>query len=125
MVHVLLVLTQSDDGASQPEGTGAVAADEVHSRVREMEEKVMDLERKVANLFMDNIALKTKLTASQEVEGRQHEEITGLKERLVQALSAQVNRFLYYKHDQYIVDFNPYAYILSHIIVIVYRNLFQ
>ena len=49
-----------------------------------------DLERKVANLFMDNVALKTKLEASREVERQQYEEIACLKERLVQALKAQV-----------------------------------
>ena len=54
-----------------------------------------DLERKVANLFMDNVALKTKLEASREVERQQLEEMTRLKERLVQALKAQVKvRFL-------------------------------
>ena len=106
VVHVLLVLTQSDDVVSQPEGTGAVVADEVHSRVTELEEKVMDLEQKVADLFMDNVALKTKLTASREVEGQQQKEISGLRERLVQASSAQVNRCLHYKHDQYLADLN-------------------
>ena len=50
-----------------------------------------DLERKMANLFMDNVALKTKLEASREVERQQLEEITHLKEQLVQALGAQVN----------------------------------
>ena len=50
-----------------------------------------DLERKVANLFMDSVALKTKLEASREVEKQQLDEITRLKEQLVQALSAQVN----------------------------------
>ena len=57
----------------------------------ELEDKVKDLERKVANLFMDNVALKTKLEAIREVERQQEEEITHLKERLVQALRAQVN----------------------------------
>ena len=118
VVHVALVLTQSDDVVSQPEGTGAVAADEVHSRVRELDEKVKDLELKVANLFMDNIALKTKLTASWEVEGQLQKEVTGLRERLVQALSAQVNRCLHYKHDQYLADLNLQAYILSRIMLI-------
>ena len=49
-----------------------------------------DLERKVANLCMDNVAPKTKLEASREVERQQQEEITRLIERLVQDLSAQV-----------------------------------
>ena len=57
----------------------------------ELEDKVKDLERKVANLFMDNVALKTKLEASREVERQQLEEIAHLTERLVQALGAQVN----------------------------------
>ena len=52
-----------------------------------------ELERKVANLFMDNVAFKTKLVASREVESQQQEEITCLKERLVQALRAQVNMY--------------------------------
>ena len=57
----------------------------------ELEDKVKDLEQKVANLFMDNVALKTKLEASREVERQKEEEITRLKEQLVQDLSAQVN----------------------------------
>ena len=57
----------------------------------ELEDKVKDLEQKVANLFMDNVALKTKLEASREVERQLLEEITHLKEQLVQDLSAQVN----------------------------------
>ena len=56
----------------------------------ELEDKVKDLERKVAKLFMDNVALKTKLEASREVERQQQEEMTRLKERLVKALKAQV-----------------------------------
>ena len=59
----------------------------------ELEEKVKDLERKVANLFMDNVALSTKLTANREVERQQQEEIASLKERLVQALRAEVVHF--------------------------------
>ena len=46
----------------------------------ELEDKVKDLEQKVANLFMDNVALKTKLEASWEVERQQEKEITHLKE---------------------------------------------
>ena len=52
----------------------------------ELEDKVKDLEQKVANLFMDNVALKTKLEASREVERQQYDEIAHLKERLVQKL---------------------------------------
>ena len=65
----------------------------------ELEDKVKDLEQNVANLFMDNVALKTKLEASWDVERQQQEEIARLKERLVRALKAQVKvRFqdLYY-----------------------------
>ena len=71
-------------------GSDVGATDELQSKVGELEDKVKDLEQKVANLFMDNVALKTKLEASREVERQQHEEITHLKERLVQALKAQV-----------------------------------
>ena len=63
--------------------------DELQSRVGELEAKVKDLKWKVTNLFMDNMALTTKLTASQEVERHQQEEITSLKEQL--ALRAQVH----------------------------------
>ena len=56
----------------------------------EREDKVKDLEQKVANLFMDNATLKTNLDASQDVERQQHEEIARLKEQLAQALKAQV-----------------------------------
>ena len=56
----------------------------------ELEDKVKDLDQKVANLFMDNVALKTKLEASREVERQKHEEIARLKEPLVQALSEKV-----------------------------------
>ena len=55
----------------------------------ELEDKVKDLEQ-VSNLYMDNMALKTKLEASREVERQQQEEIAHLKEQLVQALGAQV-----------------------------------
>ena len=44
-----------------------------------------DLERKVANLFMDNVSLTTKLKAIREVERQQQEEIASLKEQLMQA----------------------------------------
>ena len=50
----------------------------MHSRVIcELEETVQDLERRVANLFTDN--------------AQQQEEFTRLKERLVEALEAEVN----------------------------------
>ena len=65
----------------------------------ELEDKVKDLEHKVDEHCMDNMALKTKLEASWEVERQKQEEITRLEERLVQALKAQVKvRFcdLYY-----------------------------
>ena len=54
-----------------------------------------DLERKVANLFMDNVALKTKLEASRKVERQQQEEIASLKQRLMQALRAQVHMYFW------------------------------
>ena len=55
----------------------------------ELEDKVKDLEWKVANLFMDNVALKSKLEASWEVERQQQEVMTRLKEQL----SPQVNMY--------------------------------
>ena len=82
---------QSDEAVIPPEGTDVSATDELQSKVSELEVKVKDLEQKVADLFMDNVALKTKLEASRKVENKQQEEITGLKERLVQALRTQVN----------------------------------
>ena len=81
---------QSEDAVIPPKGGDVGATDEWQYKVGELEDKVKDLERKVANLFMDNVALKTKLEASREVERQQQEEIARLKERLVQALSAQV-----------------------------------
>ena len=76
----------------------------------ELEDKVKELEQKVANLFMDNVALKTKLEASREVERQQYEEIASLKVRLVQALKAQVKvRF----RDRYCV-YLFYAHFLVH-----------
>ena len=89
---------QCVEAVTPPEGTDVSATDELHSRVSELEAKVKDLEQKVANLFMDNVALKTKLEASRKVEKQQQEEITSLKERLVQALRAQVN--MHYCHKQ-------------------------
>ena len=96
---------QSDEAVTPPEGTDVSATDELQSKVSELEAKVSeleakvskekDLERKVADLFMDNVALKTKLEASQKVEKQQQEEITSLGERLVQALRAQVNMYFY------------------------------
>ena len=62
-----------------------------------------DLERKVANFLMDSVALKTKLEASQEVEREQQEEITRLKERLVQALRAQVNMHFQHVYCVYLI----------------------
>ena len=82
---------QTEKGVIPPKGSEVGATDELQSKVSELEDKVKDLEQKVANLFMDNVALKTKLEASSEVERQQEKEITHLKERLVQALSAQIN----------------------------------
>ena len=89
------LLVQSEEAVIPPKDSEVGATDELQSKVGELEDKVKDLERKVANLFMDNVALKTKLEASREVERQQQEEITRLKERLVQALRAQVNMHLW------------------------------
>ena len=69
-----------------------------------------DLERKVANLFMDNVALTTKLSASREVERQQQEEIARLTERLVQPLRAQVN--MHFRNPYYVYLFE--AHFLVH-----------
>lgn len=53
-------------------------------------EKIKDLEHKVANLFMDNVSLTTKLKASRAVETEHKECISNLEEQLVQALKKQV-----------------------------------
>ena len=89
---------QSEEAAIPPKGSDVGAPDKLQSRVCEVEDKVKDLERKVANLFMDNVALTTKLKASREVERQQQEEITSLKERLVQALRAQVHMHFWAMH---------------------------
>ena len=68
---------QSIDAVRPVEGT----------RKCELEDKAKDLEQKVANLLSNNDALTTKLKAW---ERQQQEEITSLKEHLVQALGAQV-----------------------------------
>ena len=79
-----------------PEGADVSATDEFQSKVSELEAKVKDLEQKVADLFMDNVSLKTKLEASRKEEKQQQAEISCLKERLVQALRAQVNMHFWY-----------------------------
>ena len=80
------------------ECTDVGAVDELRSTICELEEKVKDQERKVANLFMDNVALTTKLKANHEVERQQQDEIASLKERLVQALRAEVIHFCVCMH---------------------------
>ena len=79
---------QSEEAVLPPKDSDVGATDE--SKVGELEDKVKDLERKVANLFMDNVGLKTKLEACREVERQQEEEIIHLKEQLVRSLKAQV-----------------------------------
>ena len=77
LVGALSAVEQPDQAVIPPEGSGAVL-NEMHSRVIcELEETVQDLERRVANLFTDN--------------AQQQEEFTRLKERLVEALEAEVN----------------------------------
>ena len=56
----------------------------------EQEEKIKDFEQKVANLFMDNVSLTTKLKASREVVTEQTDRVINLEERLILALKAQV-----------------------------------
>ena len=92
---------QPDDAINPVEVTSAGASDETHSALCELEDKVKELEQKVANLFMDNVALTTKLKASHEVERQQQQENTSLRERLVQALRAQVSMQYCYTLAQY------------------------
>ena len=90
---------QPDEAVIPSKGSDGAPDELQSSRVGELEDKVKDLERKVANLFMDNVAFKTKLEASREVERQQQEEVASLKERLVQALRAQVHmHFWTYVH---------------------------
>ena len=97
-VSFLLAFVQSGEAVIPLEGSDIGATDELQSWVSKLEDKVKDLEQKVANLFMDNVALKTKLEASREVERQQQEEIIRLNERLVQALRAQVNMHFWSMH---------------------------
>ena len=67
--------------------------------VSELEKGRKDLERKVANLFMDNVSLVKKLKASRALEAEQMKGIGNLEEQLVQALKTQVNMHFYtYSH---------------------------
>ena len=105
---------QSDEAVTPLEGSDVSATDELQAKVSELEAKVKDRERKVADLFMDNVALKSKLKASREVEKLQQEKITSLKERLVQALRAQVN--MHYCHC-YITHHPISSYYLPHLLL--------
>ena len=80
---------QSGDDSGRTKVDDALESQQ--SKTCELEEKVKELKQKVANLFMDNVALTTKLKAGREVETQQKERITTLQERLVQALKAEVS----------------------------------
>ena len=69
-----------------------------------------DLEQKVANLFMDNVALKTMLEARREVEKQQYKEIARLKVQLVQAVKDLVNVHVWDLYCVYLF----YAHVLVH-----------
>ena len=71
--------------------TGVATVEEPHSRVCELEAKVEDLERKVATLYMDNVALMAKLDASHPAKRLQQEEIINLTEQPEQDIIMQVN----------------------------------
>ena len=79
---------------TQPD-TSLASGDNVLSTMSEQEAKIKDLERKVAHLFMDNVSLKTKLKASQDVETEQKEKIVKLEERLLLTLEKQVNIYVH------------------------------
>ena len=76
---------ETDDGSS----------DQLLSMVSELEKGRKDLERKVANLFMDNISLVKKLKASRAAEMEQMKGINSLENQLAQALKTQVNVHIY------------------------------
>lgn len=78
--------SHSDNVVIPPVSTGVGAPDETCSRLCEPEDKVKDLEQKVAN-----VVLTTKLKASHEEETQQLEDIVRLKQQLVQASRAQVS----------------------------------
>ena len=81
--------TQPDIAVTPIEADDA-SCDESRSVVPKQEDRVKDLEQKVANLFMDNVALQTKLKASRKVETDQKEEIGKLEERLLLSLKEKV-----------------------------------
>ena len=81
---------QSEEAVIPPKDSDVGATDELQSKVGELEDK---------------------LEASQEVEREQQEEITHLKERLVQALSAQVNMHF---QDFFYCVYLFWAHILVH-----------
>ena len=83
------------DNAITPIEADDASCDESRSVVPKQEDKVKDLEQKVANLFMDNVALKTKLKASRIVETNQKEEIGKLEEQLLLSLKEKVSIILY------------------------------
>ena len=85
--------TQPDNAITPIEADDA-SCDESRSVVPKQEDRVKDLEQKVAKLFMNNVALQTKLKASQKVETDQKGEIGKLKERLL-SLKEKVSIILY------------------------------
>ena len=95
---LLLLYAQSDNASASLEGTGDGSSNELQSKICEQEEKIKDLEQKVANLFMDNTALTTKLKAGREVETQQKEKIRTLEERLVQMLKREVSMHIWHTH---------------------------
>lgn len=91
-VAVLITPAQSDSAGPSLEADDGPSHEQLPT-VSELMDGVKDLERKVANLFMDNVALTTKLKASRVAETetwKQSEEIRNLKEQLLQALQAEV-----------------------------------
>ena len=82
--------TQPDNAVTPIEADDA-SFDESHSVVPKREDRVKDLKQKVANLFMYNVALKTKLEASRKVEMDQKEEMRKLAEQLLLSLKEKVS----------------------------------
>ena len=112
--------TQPDNAVTPIEADDA-SCDESRSVVTKWEDRVKDLEQKVANLFMDNVALTTKLKASREVEMEQKEEIRKLEERLVLSLKEQVSINIIFICQEYMSDMKVHVLLCTYPI---YHDIF-
>ena len=72
--------------------------DKLLSRVQDLEEELKDSERKRWELIHGNTALQNKLKATREEEGRIHQKMASLQERLLSVLSSQVRKMVVLSH---------------------------